>query len=136
MVLNAYFHFICVIERIFKHRLSSCNLLKFDYQDYMRQQSPDSNEISRGPGPRQERRRANKAMITIRIDQDVLDQFKRIAPAGQGYQTLINQALRDWLVARGVKELVREELEAMTQKVISSIDGARSPEIPSPENTV
>lgn len=39
-----------------------------------------------------------KTPITIYLDDDVLERFReRAERAGQGYQTLINQALRDHL---------------------------------------
>lgn len=41
----------------------------------------------------------------IRLDEDVLSAFKELAADG-GYQTLINQALQDWLAVRSVSELV------------------------------
>ena len=67
------------------------------------------------------RRRAAKDRITIRIDRDVLDQFKELATEGRSYQRLINGALREWLAARGVKELIREELEGLTERVVSAV---------------
>ncbi|MCY3558081.1 MAG: BrnA antitoxin family protein [Chloroflexi bacterium] len=36
-----------------------------------------------------------KQQITLRIDADVIAWFKAQAPKGRGYQTNINQALRD-----------------------------------------
>ena len=41
-----------------------------------------------------------------------------MVPDGQGYQSLMNQALREWLTAQSVTELVREELQALTAKVM------------------
>ncbi len=35
-----------------------------------------------------------KQQITLRLDSDVVDWFKRNAPGGRGYQTEINRALR------------------------------------------
>ena len=52
---------------------------------------------------------AKKDRITIRLDQDILKAFKQLAGEG-AYQPLINQALREWLTAQSVKELLREEL--------------------------
>lgn len=61
-----------------------------------------------------------KTRITIRIDDDVLKWFRAQADAagGANYQTLMNQALRDYLDARRepledtVRRVVREELAA------------------------
>jgi len=63
---------------------------------------------------------AGKTRITIRLDDDVLDWFRARADAsgGGGYQTLINQALREFMDMRKepledtVRRVIREELEA------------------------
>lgn len=60
-----------------------------------------------------------KTRITILVDTDILDEFrKRADKSGQGYQTLINQALREYLEnleppvsARELREILREELQ-------------------------
>ncbi len=62
----------------------------------------------------------NKTRITIRLDDDVLDWFRtRVEAAGRGsYQTLINRALREYVLGREqsleeiVRRVVREELSA------------------------
>lgn len=42
------------------------------------------------------RRRKNKTRITIYLDDDILDAYRRKGDAvGRGYQTLINEALRE-----------------------------------------
>ena len=52
-----------------------------------------------------------KQRITIMLDSDILAAFReRAAASGSGYQTLINQALRD--------RLARGELEAMLRRVM------------------
>lgn len=59
-----------------------------------------------------------KSRITIMLDNDVLMRFRAKADAeGIGYQTLINQALRETLSVRPVNEatlrkILREELAA------------------------
>jgi uncharacterized protein (DUF4415 family) len=59
-----------------------------------------------------------KTRITIRIDDDILEWFRgEVEAAGGGnYQTLINQALRDYLTQQPLEEIlrrvVREELTA------------------------
>lgn len=60
----------------------------------------------------------DKTRITIRLDDDVLEWFRAQADAagGASYQTLINQALRDYMGWRRepledtVRRVVREEL--------------------------
>jgi uncharacterized protein (DUF4415 family) len=42
-----------------------------------------------------------KRQLTLRLDADVIDWFKSHAPAGEGYQTRINSALRDYVARHG-----------------------------------
>lgn len=59
-----------------------------------------------------------RARITIHLDDDILELFRRRAGAtGRGYQTMINEALRDALAheaqavdARTLRRILREEL--------------------------
>jgi hypothetical protein len=59
-----------------------------------------------------------KTRITIRLDEDVLEWFREQADAagGASYQTLINQALRGYIVERSepledkIRRMVREEV--------------------------
>jgi uncharacterized protein (DUF4415 family) len=39
-----------------------------------------------------------KKQLTLRLDADVVDWFKTHAPNGEGYQTSINSALREYVV--------------------------------------
>ena len=57
----------------------------------------------------------NKTRITIRIDQATLAQFKaKAADTGSSYQSIMNDALKQYLTASSllevVKETIREEL--------------------------
>lgn len=99
----------------------------FDYQAYMQNSSPNPAKIRRGLDALREKREAVKTKITIRIDEEVVHQFKQMAPDGRGYQSIINQALREWLAAQDVKELVREELTGLVSKAVSSIESAVQP---------
>lgn len=38
-----------------------------------------------------------KQQITLRLDADLIDWFKRHHPEGEGYQTSINRALREYI---------------------------------------
>lgn len=38
-----------------------------------------------------------KQQITLRLDADLIDWFKRHHPEGEGYQTSINRALREYV---------------------------------------
>ncbi len=98
---------------------------EFDYQTYMRQHPPEVEQLQRGTEARQHRRDMAKSKITIRIDGDILDQFKAMVPDGQGYQRLINQALREWLEAKGIKALIQEELSAMVAKAGAALQDRR-----------
>ena len=94
----------------------------FDYQNHMIEHPPPADSIHRGTTARQTRRDAvTKDRITIRIDADVIEQFKQRAPDGQGYQSLINRALREWLAAQDIKQVVREEFKTMTAEVVACI---------------
>ena len=61
----------------------------------------------------------NKVRITIRLDGDIIEHFKRrVQAAGGGnYQTLINDALRDYLknhdnsLEDALRKVIREELK-------------------------
>ncbi|MCC6471657.1 MAG: BrnA antitoxin family protein [Alphaproteobacteria bacterium] len=44
-----------------------------------------------------------KRQLTLRIDADVVDWFRRHSPNGQGYQTKMNLALREYVQQRKVK---------------------------------
>lgn len=41
-----------------------------------------------------------KQQLTLRLDADVVDWFKRRVPGGKGYQTEINRALREYVHQR------------------------------------
>jgi uncharacterized protein (DUF4415 family) len=64
-----------------------------------------------------------KTRITIRIDTDVLNWFRqRVHEAGGGsYQTLINEALREYMQYRDemlegiLRKVIREELQTVVQ---------------------
>ena len=63
---------------------------------------------------------AGKTRITIYLDDDVLELFRAKASAqGKGYQTLINDALRqaaalteDPLTTESLRRIIREEIHA------------------------
>ena len=61
-----------------------------------------------------------KTRITIHVDNDVLESFRaRAAAQGKGYQTLINEALRQLVQSdatpvtlESLRQVIREELHA------------------------
>ena len=60
-----------------------------------------------------------KTRITMYLDTDILDDFRaRADRAGYGYQTMINEALREYLLKSGkpldetvIRQVIREELD-------------------------
>jgi uncharacterized protein (DUF4415 family) len=92
----------------------------FDYQTYMRETPPDPAKIRRGTADRQRRFDAAMLRRSVRIDDDILRQFHQLAAEGQSHEQLINQALREWLDARDMKELVRAEIQRAVQQSLSS----------------
>jgi uncharacterized protein (DUF4415 family) len=63
-----------------------------------------------------------KSRITMYLDNEVLDAFRALAEqSGRGYQTLINEALGDYLTrsarpvdARTLRRILREELKKVS----------------------
>ncbi len=95
---------------------------EFDYVEHIRSQAPDRAGMSRGPEERSARHaRPGKERVTIRLDSVIVEAFKELTgePGGKGYQTLVNQALRDWLMARGVHELMREEIRRVLREELA-----------------
>lgn len=81
----------------------------------------DFSKGKRGPVLSRERLPEGKRQVTIRLDADILEHFGGIADASGGavgYQTLINQALREHIDGKAPKlesmlrRVVREELSA------------------------
>ena len=60
-----------------------------------------------------------KTRITIYLDNDVIEKFReRSDAAGYGYQTMINEALKEYLSKKeepvteaAIRQVIREELE-------------------------
>ena len=77
----------------------------------------DFSQGKRGPVLRQK----GKTRITIYLDDDVLEAFReRADQVGFGYQTMINQALREYLSRSSaavdevtLRRVLREELRAV-----------------------
>ena len=74
-------------------------------------QKYDLSDGKRGPVLKQ----SGKTRITILLDRDVVNAFRaRTEDTGRGYQTAINQALREYLANDGLeatlRRVVREEL--------------------------
>lgn len=102
----------------------------FDYQAYMRETSPDPAKIRRGTAERQQRVDAAMKRLTVRIDEELLQQFSQLAAEdaeGKSHEQLINQALREWLSASGMKGMLRAEIQwAVQQSLASSRPGTEA----------
>lgn len=71
----------------------------------------DFSKAKRGPVVKSD---PNKVRITIRLDTDIVEHFKNQvhASGGGNYQTLINNALREYIQAHD------QELESILRKII------------------
>jgi uncharacterized protein (DUF4415 family) len=94
----------------------------FDYENYYATTKPDPDKLVPSQEARARRRDMAKQRITIRIDHDILERFKHMANE-DGYQTLINHALRQWLEAQSVQALLREELPDLILQAIQRDKG-------------
>jgi uncharacterized protein (DUF4415 family) len=78
--------------------------------------SEDFSKGKRGPVVKPD---PNKVRITIRLDGDIIEHFKKIVHQARGgnYQTLINEALREHIQAhdngleKTLRKVIREELQ-------------------------
>lgn len=86
----------------------------------MKENSPDPAMIQRGASVRKKRFQAALKKSSVHVDKDILDQFEQLVLQGQECEKLINQALREWLSAKGVKELVRTELQQVVRNAFFS----------------
>lgn len=75
----------------------------------------DFSKGKRGPVVKQ----PGKTRITIYLDNDIIEKFReRSDAAGYGYQTMINEALKEYLNKKektvteaSIRQVIREELE-------------------------
>lgn len=93
----------------------------FDYQAYTQEMPPDPNQIHRGTAEL-ERRRAEAALRYqhVRIERENFEQFQQLVANGQSAEQIINQALREWLTAQGMKEMVRAEIQSAVRQTLSA----------------
>lgn len=65
----------------------------------------------------------DKVRITIRLDRDILDHFRdKVRKAHRGnYQTLINDALRDYLRRPTIAQQVGEEVRAVLRQELEKV---------------
>ena len=91
--------------------MSTINEDDFDYQAYMRNNPPDPTKINRGLEARRQRLAAAMKRPAVRVEQEILAQFQELVAPGQSAEQAINQALREWLAAKDLKEMIRAELQ-------------------------
>ena len=65
----------------------------------------------------------DRVRITIRLDRDIVDHFRdQVRKAHRGnYQTLINDALRDYLRKPGLAEQVGAEVRSVLRKELRNL---------------
>ena len=69
--------------------------------------------------------KTNKEKITIRLDPDVVDWFRKQVEGGGNYQSLINEALKAHIKQQGeslettLRRVIREEIKAEQQQVVA-----------------
>ncbi|MDD5395078.1 MAG: BrnA antitoxin family protein [Thiothrix sp.] len=67
--------------------------------------------------------KTTKEKITIRLDPDVVDWFRKQVEGGGNYQSLINEALKAHIKQQGepletiLRRVIREEIKAEQQQV-------------------
>jgi hypothetical protein len=93
-----------------------------DYPAFFRENPPDPAKIQRGLEAREQRRKAATPKTVVGIEDDIIAEFKQLVPQEQEYRQLINQALREWLIAKDVKALVRAELQHVVRQALSLIE--------------
>ena len=69
---------------------------------------------------------ATKTRISARFDADLVARYKQLAQGGS-YQSLMNQALREWLERQELRQVVREEVQrALADQGEQTLDSAVS----------
>lgn len=100
--------------------ISAMKNTEFDYQTYTRATPPDPAKIHCGTADRQRRLENAMSRRMVRIEETTFEQFEQL-DAGQGSEQLINQAIREWLSAQNMRELVRAEFQAVVQQSLASL---------------
>lgn len=64
-----------------------------------------------------------KKMISVRIDEDVLDTLKSLAGEDGSYQSLLNRALIEWCEAQRTAGLLQEHIGRL-EKLVGQVEQA------------
>jgi uncharacterized protein (DUF4415 family) len=80
-------------------------------------------DFSKGKRGRVVKRDPNKVRITIRLDADIVEHFKKIVvdAGGGNYQTLINQILRDHITTNASHPITEQRLRTILREELRSI---------------
>ena len=93
----------------------------FDYQVYTRETPPDPAKIQRGTAARARRLEAAMSRGAVRVEAGTLSQFEQLVGAGQDVEQVINRALREWLEAQGLRELLRAEIQSAVRQSMTAL---------------
>ncbi len=93
----------------------------FDYQAFGKTNPPPADKIRRGTNAREHRFESARMRTAVRIEEDILEHFLQSVPPGYSCEKAINQALREWLAVKNVKDLFRAELQQTVQQAFASI---------------
>jgi uncharacterized protein (DUF4415 family) len=73
----------------------------------------------------------NKSRITMRVDSDVLAVFKaRAEMVGGSYQTMMNEALRQFAQGLALSDVVRDAIEKTLSTCLTNNPAGRSKKLP------
>lgn len=98
-----------------------------ELEERAREVPDERDSLGRGPEVLRDRLREaseQKEQLTIRLDADIVAQFKELAGPDGSYQTLVNRALREWLETGGLRGLLREEIEAIRDDIVRELEDA------------
>jgi len=65
-------------------------------------------KIQRGAKARKQRFEGAMKKFSVLIEEIIFEQLQQLVRVGWDYQKLINNALQEWLSAKGIKGLVRK----------------------------
>ena len=96
--------------------MSTINDDNFDYPAFVKNNPPNPENIRRGIAARERRVEAVMKRPVVRVETEIFSRFQEIAAPGQTAEQIINLALREWLSAKDLKEMIRGELQEAVQQ--------------------
>ncbi len=97
---------------------------EFDYKEYYKTHDIDQTKIHSYEERQQRFEALAKDTAVLRIDKDILDDFVHIEPDKKKREKLICQTLREFLISRDMKKMIREDFHDMLVDTLSSIQPA------------